>query len=269
MRFPSLLKFLQDQKATVSALASLLLGLGLGLLLRHLQGGGELWKSQDLVWLALPGNLFMRTLSCLSMPLVLPKLITAIGSMDLGEGGKSLGRVLLFYLLLNIVIETSGVLIFQAVFFNEEEISILPTNKTEPDQTVQHLPFSFALQDIIFNLAPDNIFTAPFRRYQTHISAGIEGNVNYTDSFSPDPNILGLVIVSSALGVAIARYKVHQVNKEPTGYFQGGRQGSACALLLLFPGLPHLVDDGLRPHLLGAPGSRLLGRHAGCLVQST
>ena len=189
--------------------------------------------------------------------------------MDLGEGGKSLGRVLLFYLLLNIVIETSGVLIFQAVFLNEEEISILPTNKTEPDQTVQHLPFSFALQDIIFNLAPDNIFTAPFRRYQTHISAGIEGHVNYTDSFSPDTNILGLVIVSSALGVAIARYKVHQINKEPTDYFQGGQQGSACALLLLFPGLPHLVDDGLRPHLLGAPGSRLLGRHAGCLVQST
>ena len=51
------LKFLQEQRATVSALASLLLGLGLGLLLRHLQGGGHLWRSEDLVWLALPGNL--------------------------------------------------------------------------------------------------------------------------------------------------------------------------------------------------------------------
>ena len=74
------LKFLQEQRATVSALASLLLGLGLGLLLRHLQGGGHLWRSEDLVWLALPGNLFMRALSSLSMPLVLPKLNTAIGS---------------------------------------------------------------------------------------------------------------------------------------------------------------------------------------------
>ena len=82
--------------------------------------------------------------------------------------------------------------------------------------------------------------------------------MNYTDSFSPDPNILGLVIVSSALCVAIPRYKLQHINKEPTGYFQGGRQGSACALLLLLPGLPHLVDDGVHPHLLGAPGSRLL-----------
>ena len=107
------------------------------------------------VWLALPGNLSMRTNSCLSMPsLVLPKLK--------------------------------------------------------------------ALQGVILNLAPDNISTAPFRRYRTHNSAGIESNVNYTDSFLPDPNILELVIVSSTLGVAIARYKLHQINKEPTGYFQGG-----------------------------------------------
>ena len=88
MRLATLLSWLQDQKATVSALVSLLLGLALGLLLRHALGGGDQWKSEDLVWLALPGNLFMRTLTSLSMPLVLPKLITAIGSMDLKEGGN-------------------------------------------------------------------------------------------------------------------------------------------------------------------------------------
>ena len=88
MRLATLLSWLQDQKATVSALVSLLLGLTLGLLLRHALGGGDQWKSEDLVWLALPGDLFMRTLTSLSMPLVLPKLITAIGSMDLKEGGN-------------------------------------------------------------------------------------------------------------------------------------------------------------------------------------
>ena len=43
--------------------------------------------------------------------------------------------------------------------------------------------------DVIFNLAPDNIFMAPFRCYRTYNSAGIESNVNYTDSFLPDPDI--------------------------------------------------------------------------------
>ena len=90
-------------------------------------------------------------------------------------------------------------------------------------------------------MARDNIFTAPFRRNRTHISAGIEGNVNYTDSFSPDPNILGLVIVSSALGVAIARYKLHQINKEPTGYFKVGDK--TAPVLSLFSSLTSLTSS--------------------------
>ena len=201
----SLLSCLQSQKATVSALVSLLLGLGLGLLLRHALGGGDQWKSEDLVWLALPGNLFMRTLTCLSMPLVLPKLITAIGSMDLKEGGKSLGRVLLFYGALNVIIETSGVIIFHAVLPNNEDILPSSTiNKAQSNETASHLPFSFAMKDLAFNLAPDNVFTAPFRRFRTQVNE-VEGRVTYSDAFSLDPNILGLVIVSSALGVAIAK----------------------------------------------------------------
>ena len=201
MRLPQRLRCLQDQRATFSALISLLLGLGLGLLLRHTLGGGEQWREEDLVWLSLPGNLFVRTLSCLAMPLVLPKLITAIGSMDLKIGGKCLGQVLLFYGALNIIIETSGVLIFHAVIPNDKEI--LSTNTTESDYETQ-LPFSFAIKDLIFNLAPDNVFTAPFRRFRTKVQE-VDGKLVFLEDFSLDPNILGLVIVSSAFGVAIAR----------------------------------------------------------------
>ena len=153
------------------------------------------------MWLSLPGNLFVRTLSCLAMPLVLPKLITAIGSMDLKIGGKCLGQVLLFYGALNIIIETSGVLIFHAVIPNDKEI--LSTNTTESDYETQ-LPFSFAIKDLIFNLAPDNVFTAPFRRFRTKVQE-VDGKLVFLEDFSLDPNILGLVIVSSAFGVAIAR----------------------------------------------------------------
>ena len=128
--------------------------------------------------------------------------------MNLAEGGRSLGRVLLFYAVLNVLVEVSAVLIFHAVFAaEEEEMPMLSTNRTQPEP-VASLPFSLAVQDIIFNLFPDNIFTAPFRRfrrYHTQVSEDKEaGKEIYTKGFSPDPNILGLVIVSSALGVAIA-----------------------------------------------------------------
>ena len=136
------------------------------------------------------------------MPLVLTKLITAIGSMDLRKGGKTLGRVLLIYGALNIIIETSAVLIFYAVIPNNEDI--LSINKTQADYVASHLPFSFAMQDLAFNLVPDNVFTAPFRRFRTQVN-NVESKTTYSDGFSLDPNILGLVIMSSALGVVIAQ----------------------------------------------------------------
>ena len=77
-------------------------------------------------------------------------------------------------------------------------------NKTQQNESTSHLPFSFAMKDLAFNLAPDNVFTAPFRRFRTQVNE-VEGRVTYSDAFSLDPNILGLVIVSSALGVAIAK----------------------------------------------------------------
>ena len=54
------------------------------------------------------------------------------------------------------------------------------------------------------NIAPDNVFTTPFRRFRTKVNK-VEGKTTYSDGFSLDPNILGLVILSSALGVAIAK----------------------------------------------------------------
>ena len=42
-----------------------------------------------------------------------------------------------------------------------------------------------------FNIAPDNIFTAPFRRFCTQVNK-VDGKTTYSDGFSFDPNILGL-----------------------------------------------------------------------------
>ena len=67
------------------------------------------------------------------------------------------------------IIETSGVLIFHAVIPNNEEVLTSSVNKTQAEEATSHLPFSFAIQDLVFNLAPDNVFTAPFRRFQTQV----------------------------------------------------------------------------------------------------
>ena len=138
------------------------------------------------------------------MPLVLPKLITSLGSMDMGEGGKIFGRVLLFYGAFNVLIETSAVLIFYAVIPGDNEEILSTSNKIQTDSVASNLPFPFAMQDLAFNIVPDNVLAASFRRFRTQ-AIREEGRTTYSDDFSLDPNILGFVIVSSALGVAIAK----------------------------------------------------------------
>ena len=94
-----------------------------------------------MVLLALPGQLFLRLLSALALPLILPKvllyflsisfvqlilnllflhppipkLVAALGSMDADTGGKVLAKVLAFYAILNLAIECTGLAIFLAI----------------------------------------------------------------------------------------------------------------------------------------------------------
>ena len=152
---------------------------------------------QEASLLALPGELFLRLLKCLSMPLVLPKLVTAIGSMDSKLGGIILAKVLLFYGCLNILIEATGLLVFISIKpYEESESNATNFNKTS-------LPMSVAVKDLSYNLVPENIFTAPFRRVQTEIIEESE-DLNFHSKETENINILGLVAASTAIGITIA-----------------------------------------------------------------
>ena len=188
---------LASQASTLVVLLSILAGVAAGVFLRFAGG----WRPEQVIWFSLPGNLFMRLLTCLSMPLVLPKLVAAIGSMDPSTGSRILFRVLLFYGILNIIIETTGVLVFFAFNTGQEEV-LIGTNKSEVSET--SIPLSFAVQDLLFNLVPDNIFTTPFLRYKTNRVETNNSVVTYEAGHDNHANILGLVAAATALGVTIA-----------------------------------------------------------------
>jgi Na+/H+-dicarboxylate symporter len=196
MKIKMLPKCLKSQTSTLIALLSIIAGLVAGVLLQY---SVDL-RPDQIVWIALPGELFMRMLTCLSMPLVLPKLVTAIGSMDPTSGGKILGKVLIFYGIVNLIIEITGILIFYAInsfVISEEKGTTLTVSENI-------LPPSFFLHDLLFNMVPDNIFTAPFQRYQTKI-VEINDTITYSGDKADNNNILGLVVAATALGMIIAK----------------------------------------------------------------
>merc|ERR1712013_737290 len=188
---------LKGQGGTITALLSIVRGVIFGSLLRNFCD----LRQEEIIWIALPGELFMRMLSCLSMPLVLPKLVTAIGSLDPKSGGKILGKVLLFYASVNIVIEITGILTFYAInSTNSSKTDIVLNNNHSNDV----LPTSFFIHDLLFNLVPENIATAPFQRYVTKMGDN-NGTVTYNDATADSNNILGLVVAATSVGMVLAQ----------------------------------------------------------------
>ena len=188
---------LKGQGGTITALLSIVSGVIFGSLLRNFCD----LRQEEIIWIALPGELFMRMLTCLSMPLVLPKLVTAIGSLDPKSGGKILGKVLLFYASVNIVIEITGILTFYAInSTNSSKTDIVLNN----DYSNDVLPTSFFIHDLLFNLVPENIATAPFQRYVTKMGHN-NGTVTYNDGTADSNNILGLVVAATSVGMVLAQ----------------------------------------------------------------
>jgi len=188
---------LKGQGGTITALLSIVSGVIFGSLLRNFCDLGQ----EGIIWIALPGELFMRMLTCLSMPLVLPKLVTAIGSLDPKSGGKILGKVLLFYATVNIVIEITGILTFYAINSTNSSKTDIVLNNDYPNDV---LPTSFFIHDLLFNLVPENIATAPFQRYVTKMGDN-NGTVTYNDGTTDSNNILGLVVAATSVGMVLAQ----------------------------------------------------------------
>ena len=74
--------------------------------------------------------------------------------------------------------------------------------------------FRFAMRDIAFNLVPENVFTAPFQRFQTLqvVTPGKEvanvqrsrAEAHFEGKLVDGANVLGLVAAAAALGAAAA-----------------------------------------------------------------
>lgn len=69
-------------------------GTALGVILRYT---GEQWKPREIMYLQFPGDLFLRMLKALIIPLLVSSVVGAVGSLDLSLSKKIAFRSILFY----------------------------------------------------------------------------------------------------------------------------------------------------------------------------
>ena len=83
-------------------------GVVFGLVLRQCK---EKWTDREVMYVTYVGEIFLRMLKALILPLIVPSLITAVGSLDMSLSGRVGGRAITYYLTTTLVAVVLGIIL--------------------------------------------------------------------------------------------------------------------------------------------------------------
>ena len=104
----SLRRFLRTGGLTLATMAGVFGGVIFGLVLRQCK---EKWTDREVMYVSYIGEIFLRMLKALILPLIVPSLITAVGSLDMSLSGRVGGRAITYYLTTTMVAVVLGIIL--------------------------------------------------------------------------------------------------------------------------------------------------------------
>ena len=93
---------------TVATMAGVVGGGVFGMVLRQCK---EKWTDREVMYVSYIGEIFLRMLKALILPLIVPSLITAVGSLDMSLSGKVGLRAVAYYFTTTIVAVILGIVL--------------------------------------------------------------------------------------------------------------------------------------------------------------
>ncbi|XP_037027113.1 excitatory amino acid transporter 3-like [Bradysia coprophila] len=203
-------KFLKEQRLTFATFLSVILGVVCGCIIRATSS--TQWHQRDIMYLNFIGEIFMRMLKCLILPLMASSIMTAIGSLDLSLSKKIGVRAVAFYITTTFLSVVLGIILTVTIQPGADR-SDASNRTTDEEDMAHHKPHVSTtvdtLLDLIRNLFPPNIVQACTRQFQTNLTQQ-QGNPSddiftwhiSSDSYIDGLNIMGVVAMSCVFGVA-------------------------------------------------------------------
>lgn len=232
MKRDKLKKILSEQLITISTLASVVLGVVVGLILRN--NSNEKWSEREVMYIKFVGEIFLRILKGLTLPLIISSLIAAIGSLNLGLSGKIGARAVIYYLCTTFLAVSLGILLvltIQPGVDRNKNVTSQPANHTSLTK-YRKVTTTDTMLDLFRNMFPPNIVQACIEQYQTVLTPPNEQSnsskdmhklfyqlvitrlfdINFTgidtwrisNEYTSGMNIMGLVVSAIACGIAMS-----------------------------------------------------------------
>jgi len=196
---------------TLATMGGVVGGVIFGISLRQRE---EKWTDREVMYVTYLGELFLRMLKALILPLIVPSLITAVGSLDMSLSGKVGMRAISYYMSTTVIAVILGVILVTSIHpgvagQDKGDTPVMSRNVTTPD----------TLMDLVRNMFPPNLFQATQQQYRTSLI--YPGNAVFNDSgqirdwnntltwkmtgeWTNGSNILGLVVFAVVFGIALA-----------------------------------------------------------------
>ncbi|KAJ7303877.1 hypothetical protein JRQ81_011385 [Phrynocephalus forsythii] len=213
-----LLGCLRANLLVLLTVAGVVAGVAVGLAVRQLPHGGL--NPAEILLFSFPGELLLRLLKMIILPLVVCSLVAGAASLDPAALGRLGGWAMLFFLLTTLLASSIGVALAFVVQPGQGAAApkLLGDHADEVPEAKEVVD---SFLDLIRNIFPSNLVSAAFRSYATSYKLTIlrknvteeTGVINETVTELKMPtgqevegmNILGLVVFAIVFGIALRK----------------------------------------------------------------
>ncbi|XP_068509429.1 excitatory amino acid transporter 2 isoform X4 [Syngnathus scovelli] len=184
------------------------MGAVLGMLLRYM----KVTDSSALTMVSFPGEILMRMLKMLILPLIISSLITGLAGLDARSSGRMGSRAMVYYMSTTIIAAILGVILVISIHPGNPKLRGGSAVSAPPkNQEVSSLD---AFLDLIRNLFPENLVQACFQQVQTVLKQAAVTAANQTEpivvsrkklEYKWGMNVLGLIGFFITFGICMGR----------------------------------------------------------------
>ncbi|KAM9746560.1 solute carrier family 1 member 9 isoform 2-T4 [Menidia menidia] len=137
-----------------------ILGAVFGMVLRYMM----VKDGSALTMVSFPGDILMRMLKMLILPLIISSLITGLAGLDARSSGRMGSRAMVYYMSTTIIAAILGVILVLGIHPGNPKLRGNTASSVPRNQEVSSLD---AFLDLIRNLFPENLVQACFQQVQT------------------------------------------------------------------------------------------------------
>uniref|UniRef100_A0A8C9T463 Amino acid transporter n=1 Tax=Scleropages formosus TaxID=113540 RepID=A0A8C9T463_SCLFO len=209
---PDVRRFLRRNWLLLSTVLSVVLGIGLGLLVRQYGSLSQLHK----YYFGFPGEILMRMLKMVILPLVISSMITGVAALDSEVSGRIGLRAVVYYFSTTIIAVILGIVLVMAIKPGvSHEADNLDRTGSTPDVTTVD-----AMLDLLRNMFAENLVQACFQQFKTKREeiepskpaantevppSNITKDYKIVGLYSDGVNVLGLIVFCLVFGLVIGQ----------------------------------------------------------------